>query len=386
MHLLIGLTYYRPYTSGLTIYAAREACALARRGHEVTVLTSRYDDRLPSEETLDGVKVFRSNVWFRVGKGPVMPGMWVKAISLLRQADGVNLHLPQFDAAPLAMLARLIGKRIVITYHCDLVLPGGLINRIANWVSDLAAAAACSLADAIVQDSRDYAEHSPFLRRYLAKVGEVIPPIEVECASAERCQAFRQKHQLAEGAPLIGMAARLASEKGVEVVAQALPLVLERYPQARVIFSGPYQNVPGEEDYARRVLPLVERLGSHWKFLGRLDDDEMGAFFGAIDMLLLPSLNSTESFGMVQVEAMACGTPVIASDLPGVRVPVRETGMGEVIRRGDPRALADAILRLLEDPARYRGDPSALLNRTRSERVAEEYERLFSGALPDPQV
>lgn len=378
MRILIALTYYLPYTSGLTIYAVREARALARRGHRVTVLTSRHEDALAEHETVDGVEIHRSKVWLRIGKGLLMPGMWLKAIGLVRKAEVVNLHLPQLDAAPIAVLAKLMGRRVVVTYHCDLVLPAGGLNRLANWVSNTANRITCALADVIAQDSRDYAENSPFLKRYLHKVVEVTPPIEVQRASEEQRDAFRKKHELAPGAPLIGMAGRLAAEKGVEIAARAVPRVLEEYPNARFLFSGPYQNVPGEEAYARRVLPLVEELGEHWMFLGRLADDEFGAFYAAVDMLLLPSLNSTESFGMVQVEAMLCGTPVVASDLPGVRVPVSETGMGEIARRGDAAALAEAILKVLADPTRIPNREGSLLQRSEPEHVAEAYEKLFS--------
>jgi len=66
MRILIVLTYYRPHTSGLTIYAERLAKAWARRGHQVTVLTSRYDPSLAAEEVVDGVRIVRAPVWCRI--------------------------------------------------------------------------------------------------------------------------------------------------------------------------------------------------------------------------------------------------------------------------------------------------------------------------------
>ena len=77
MRILIVLTYYRPHTSGLTIYAERLAQAMARRGHQVTVLTSQYEKNLPVDEIQEGVHIIRVPVLFRVSKGVIMPLIWL---------------------------------------------------------------------------------------------------------------------------------------------------------------------------------------------------------------------------------------------------------------------------------------------------------------------
>lgn len=99
MRILIILTYYRPHTSGLTIYAERLAQAFARRGHAVTVMTSQYDKSLPREETVAGVRIVRVPVLWRVSKGVIMPSFGMTANRLVREHDVIQLHLPQFDAA-----------------------------------------------------------------------------------------------------------------------------------------------------------------------------------------------------------------------------------------------------------------------------------------------
>ncbi|HOU43802.1 MAG TPA: glycosyltransferase, partial [Anaerolineaceae bacterium] len=99
MRILIGLTYYRPHYSGLTIYTERLAKALVRRGHDVTVLTSRFSKSLPAYEVTDGVKIYRVNVIMRISKGVIMPAMPFQAFQLIRKADIVNYHVPQLDAA-----------------------------------------------------------------------------------------------------------------------------------------------------------------------------------------------------------------------------------------------------------------------------------------------
>lgn len=381
MHILIALTYYRPHYSGLTIYVERQARALAERGHQVTILTSRFDPNLPAEEMHDGVRIVRLKVALHVSKGVIMPSMPWWAWKLARQADVVNLHVPQFDAALIALLSRLQGKPVILTYHCDLRLPAGFIHTVANRVSDLANHFAARLADVVIHNTRDYAENSPFLRRYLDKLVPVFPPVELAAASTADRLAFRQKFHLQPGQRIIGMAARLATEKGVEYLAQALPQVLERIPQARVLVVGPYQNVVGEERYSERVLAQVEPLTEHWSFLGVVSPEEMTAFFQESEVTVLPSLNSTESFGMVQVESLLCHTPVIASDLPGVRIPVLRTGSGRIVPVANAQALAQAIIEVLEQPERYQGKPQDLVQISTPAAVAEAYEKTFQLAL-----
>ncbi|MCS7251067.1 MAG: glycosyltransferase family 4 protein [Thermoflexus sp.] len=380
MRILIALTYYRPHISGLTIYAERVARALAARGHEVRILTSQYDRHLPRGEIRDGVWIHRVPVWLRISKGVIMPTIGIWATRLARWADVLWLHLPQFDAAGIALRGRLFRKPVVLTYHCDVTLPPSLINRLANIAVHVMDHLAARLADIIVTYTEDYARHSPYLSRYMHKVRIIPPPVEIPTLRPEAVAAFRARWGL-ENQVVIGMAARLAAEKGVEYLLEALPRILAVHPNARVLFAGPYQNVLGEEAYARRLAPLFEKYRDHWTFLGVLEPEEMAAFFASCDVVVLPSLNATESFGLVQVEAMLCGTPVVASDLPGVRVPTQTTGMGRTAPPRDSRALAEAILEVLANrPAFCR--PREWVERLYStQRTAAEYEELFAALL-----
>jgi len=377
MRILIALTYYRPHYSGLTIYAEREARALAARGHQVTVLTSRYSPNLPAHENRNGVEIIRPKVWFHLSKGVIMPSMFYQAWRLVRKADVVHLHVPQLDAALISIFGKLFGKTIVLTYHCDLQLPDGFVHRLANWGSNQANHLTAHLSDLIVTNTQDYAEHSPFLRHFLNKTIPLYPPISVQTITADKLAAFYQKYEIHPEQKVIGMVARLATEKGVEHLVQALPAVLKRFPTTRVLFVGPYQDVIGEEQYARRILPMITSLGAHWSFLGTVSETEKTALFQASDVVVLPSLNSTESYGMVLVEAISCGKPVIASDLPGVRVPVLQTGSGLLVKPGSSESLAEAIIEVFENPQRYPGHPERLVELSKPEVVAEQYEAIF---------
>jgi glycosyltransferase involved in cell wall biosynthesis len=380
MRILFVLTYYRPHVSGLTIYVERLARELAQRGHTVTVLTSQYEKQTPREETADGVHVVRAPVAFRVSKGVIMPTFGPLATRLARQHDVISLHLPQFDAAGVALRGRLMDKPTTLTYHCDLTLPPGLLNRVVNQVvhgmNDLAG----RFADVIVAYTQDFADHSPFLNRFADKVRVIPPPVQVPSTTPEAVQAFADSLNL-NSHRVIGFVARLATEKGVEVLLHALPRVLDVYPKTRVLFAGQYQDVLGEEAYARRLEPLLHQHAAHWDFLGVLSSAELATFYPNCDLVVLPSLNSTESFGLVQVEAMLCGTPSIASNLPGVRQPVTQTGMGKVVPIGDADGLAEAIIAVLRDRPNFIRPRQEIVERFSTTLTADGYESLFEELL-----
>jgi len=377
LRILIVLTYYRPHTSGLTIYVERMARGLAARGHQVTVLTSRFDRACPLETMEDGVRVVRAPVLFRVSKGVIMPTFGWLATRLVREHDVISLHLPQFDAAGVAARGRLMGRPTVLTYHSDLELPPGPFNWVANQVVHVMNRLAGLLAERVVAYTQDFADHSPFLRTFRRKIEVIPPPVDLPEVGPGAAAAFARMHDLDGRRPVIGMVARLAAEKGVEVLFQALPDVLAVYPEARVLFAGQYRNVLGEEAYARRLEPLFREYEERWQFLGVLNPTQLAALYPNLACIVVPSLNSTESFGLVQVEAMLCGTPSIASDLPGVRQPVNQTGMGEIVPIGDAQALAAAIVRVVGDRARYVRPREEIAERWNTGRTVAGYEALF---------
>jgi glycosyltransferase involved in cell wall biosynthesis len=380
MRVLVALTYFRPHVSGLTIYVERLVAALAERGHEVTVLTSHYDPKLPRDEISHGVRIVRVPVAMKVSKGVLMPSLGYWATRLVREHDVVSLHLPQFDAAGIAARGRLFKKPTVLTYHCDLQLPSGLFNRAVDQAVFLANYVSGVCADRVVAYTRDYADHSRLLRRFGRKLVVIPPPVVMPSPTPEQVAAFRAAHCL-NGRPVIGYASRFATEKGIEYLIDAMPALLARFPTLKVLFAGPYRDVIGEETYRARLEPRIAELGDHWEFLGTLKPEQLPPFYGALDSLLVTSVNSTESFGLVQVEAMLCGTPVVVSDLPGVRQPVRTTGMGVVVPVANAAALADGVTKVLGDK------PSFVRPRAEVERAYDldvtvsAYERLFADLI-----
>jgi glycosyltransferase involved in cell wall biosynthesis len=221
----------------------------------------------------------------------------------------------------------------------------------------------------IVTYTRDYAENSAYLRRYMHKLQVILPPVELPKVSPAAVAGFAAQNNPQLRKPVIGMAARLATEKGVEVLLDALPRILETHPDTLVQFAGPYQNIIGEEAYYRRLAPRIEayKASGNWRFVGSLSPQQMATYYPNLDLLVLPSLNSTEAFGLVQIEAMINGVPSVASNLPGVRQQVLQVGPKHGLAAGDVQRVAVTSQKADQLPCLVRGQ---LINNVIFERPA----------------
>ncbi|MGI8476175.1 MAG: glycosyltransferase family 4 protein [Thermomicrobiales bacterium] len=376
MKILQVLYYYYPHCSGLTIYVERLGRHLVERGHEVTVLASRHDGSFPREEvTADGVRVVRVPVAFSISRGVVMPTFIPTATALIREHDIVHLHLPVTEAAAIAAIAKAFGKGVVLTHHTDLTLPIGKFNQVAQravFVSGLGAGLA---ADRIVTYTHDRASVSPFVRKFKKKTSVVYPPVEIDEPTSAGVRAFRDKHGLGDK-PIIGFAGRFAEEKGCDYLLRTIPRVREVFPDVQYVFAGEYLNVIGETLYARSQ-PLLREHRDHVLLLGVLRGDDLVNFYAASTVTTLPSVNFTETFGLVQIESMLCGTPVVASDLPGVREPIRVTGMGLIATPRDEAGLANALIEVMQNREKYVRPRTEIADRFSVEATVDAYERIY---------
>lgn len=375
----MALDYYRPYVSGLSVYVERLSTALSRRGHAITVLTHRHDPALPAEEGNGNFRIVRAGVLARVGKALVSPALLSSARRELQSADVLHLHAPLAAAAPLAALASAAGVPFVVTYHCDLRTPAGVAQRLIETIARGSQNFALDRAARVVTYTEDYALHTESLAERPDRVEWILPPVPDPTPSALDRAAARKRYGI-RGSPVLLFLGRFAEEKGLPVLLSAFE-VLRRgdHPDAALVLAGEKDAVPGES-VGERLAPLLADPDSGIVATGLVPPDRVAELFAAADVLVLPSINSTESFGLCQVEAMLCGVPTVASDLPGVRQPVRITGMGEVARIGDPMDLAEKIGRVLADPGSYRRPHAVVRAAFSLERTCAEYERAYETA------
>ena len=377
MNILMHTTYYHPHVSGLTLFFKRLAEYYHTLGHAVTLIAVQHDKTLPLRETCNGVNLVRVPYLFKINKGLFAPLTLLSAWGPVRTSDIVHLNLPSLEALGIALLAKLLGKKVVSTYACDLHLPPFRGGSMLTALVDLSHTLTLRLSDSIASCTADFASHSRVLAKLKTAVVAIYPPIEIP-AFTQPVDKLTELRAAGPG-PLLGMANRFASDKGIEYCLGALPALKTRFPGLKLVIAGDMHAV-GEERYLASIAPLLEQHRSDICCLGQLNQNQLSHFYRTIDLLVVSSVNSTEAFGMVQIEAMANGTPVVATDLPGVTVPVQVTGMGEIARRADSDHLGRQIIKVLTDINSYRGNTYEVRRIFSVEQTAQRYLELYNRA------
>jgi len=348
MKILIGLTYYLPNISGVTQYVSILEEELKYRKHEVKIICSKS-----SNKNVVGIN------GFSVGKGFIMPMYWYKSIEQVKWADVVNCHLPSIESIWLALWGKVFRKKVVITHHCEFMFTGTLSNKLIALLSWPIHFVVYLLADKIVAYTEDYAHYSSFLKLFKNKIVFVLPPIKINPLKKEK-----QKKTI------IGYVGRIAWEKGLDRLIKIVPLLKKEFA-FEMWWVGPYKDVKGDNFYKKL------KLNKEIKLIGPIEHEKLNIYYAKMDCLVLPSTDNLETFGIVQAEAMVCGVPVVASNLPGVRVPVQMTGMGEIASITDNNDLFLKIVKVLKN--KY----VANKNITKFDyiKTVDEYEKIFKKIL-----
>ena len=337
---------FPPYQGGTGNVAFHNARCLADLGHEVTVYTATAP-RAPRTEK-NGFGVRRLRTPFRIGNAPLLPELLA-----LERHDIVHLHYPFIFGAEMVLALRHLRRQpYVLTYHNDLVSPGfkgglfWLYQRV--WATRLMKAAA-----RVIITAHESAAASPIIGPLLEEQPEHFREVP-NGVDTGRFRPGIDGGPIRERLGIRGAWDRMVlfvgsmdsahhPKTGVPVLLRAISRL--RDPTIFVVLVGGGDRI---DDYAA----LAARLGmeQHTRFMGRVPNEELPAIYAAADVVVQPSL-LFEPFGLVAVEAMACGTPVVVSDLPGVRRVVVDAGGGLTSRAGDADDVADKIRSLLADPA-----------------------------------
>lgn len=377
MKILTVLTYYYPHWTGLTAHAVRVAEGLAARGHQVTALCSRHEPGLPRDEMINGVRVVRLQPLTRFSRGMVTPALPWALIRLIRAHDVVQAHTPLPEGPIVAGLARLLGRPMLMTHHGDLVMPQGTLNRFIEWVGFRVLRLTANLAEAVTSYSKDYAQHSRLLQDVRHKLSYVYPPVDLLEPDAEAARAWQRELGLAEKT-LIGFSGRWVHEKGFDYLLRSIPYIQKEIPNAHLVFAGELNVV--YEDFYQRCQQLIEDNRESVTFLGLIRDPQrMADFYRMCDLFVLPS--RTDMMALVQIEAMLAGTPVVATDIPGARVVVRDTGFGQLAPPHDPEGIATTIVDTLRNGAEYRPTRRGVRQVFDTDRTLATYEGIMEGIV-----
>jgi glycosyltransferase involved in cell wall biosynthesis len=373
-HVTATFPPYRGGTGNVCFHHARE---LARRGHTVHVLTAAAPDAPPREER-DGFTVRRLAPLLRAGNAPLLPGL----LPALRGFDLIHLHYPFFGGELTTLAAQLFATPLVITYHQDVHIAGAM-GMVAEALRYSVGRWTLRSATRLLFTSCDYGQASyvrPMLRGRQHRVGELPNGVDIRrFTPGPRPLALRERYALAPServALLVAGLDRAHAFKGVEVFLRAV----RELPQLRGL-------VVGDGDLRASYEQIARSLGvtARVSFAGRVAEEELPDYYRLADVTVLPSTTMGEAFGLVLVESLASATPVVASDLPGVRTVVDNGRDGLLAPPGDATALAAAIGRVLGNEtirlAMGRHGRARIEARYSWERIGDRLEAIYAEVL-----
>jgi glycosyltransferase involved in cell wall biosynthesis len=337
--------YYPHHRGGMESHL--QALCNGLRPHVGVRVLVANKSRMGMGDRVEGIAVGRLGRVMDLAGAPLCPAM----SSRIREsgAELVHLHLPN----PTAVLAYLMSGhrgRLVVSYHSDVVrqkVLGAAFNPILHNL--------LARSDAIVVATRDYLDSSPVLPRYRDRCHIIPYGVDVDQFTREEQAVARIRAE--HGDRIILSVGRLVYYKGYESLIDAMPMV-----QGRLLIVGDGPLRSALEERARRL-----GVGDRVVFLGDVDDPT--PYYHAADVFVLASIARSEAFGIVQLEAMACGVPVVNTALAsGVASVSRNGESGITVEPGRPIELATAIMRLLENP-----ELRASLGRRGRSRVEAEF-------------
>lgn len=346
MKILFVLTYYSPYWTGLTQYATRLAEGLIGRGHDVSVLTARYEAHLEKQEVINDVRVERLPVLLRVSRTLIQPSFLPALIRQVQKNDCVIAYLPLAEVVLVALVTKLLGKKLYLVHNGDLTLPSGLLKTPLEWLYGIFTSIAIFLCDSIMIQTADYGEHSRLLSRFKNK-WQVILPLYPDKDTKRASSDFKKRLNVRKGI-YIGFAGRFVKEKGIDYLLSAIPLVVKKLPNCHFLFAGQEMSY---ESFWQENKDSYERAKQLVTLTGLLDSSEMKSFYTFCSVVVIPS--RSDCFPSVAVEAILSGCPVVVNNIPGARWIVQTTAMGTVTEAQDPQALASAIVDVVNNHKIY---------------------------------
>lgn len=386
MKLAIVSPVFPPYRSGMGTVVQENARMAAEAGYETCVLTPRYRavHTVSYNEKRDSYTIHRLFPLFSFGNAALVPQLFLA----LRRADTIHFHYPALGMEIPVLFWSLLGKKVVITYHMDLVGKGVIMRAVFRLYSAIFLPLVMRCSSIIFVTSYDYAATSPLIgswfKRYRKKFAELPCSVDTKRFFPPVLGPPMERHP---SILFVGTLDAAHYSKGVSVLLEALSLVC-RDPSTSLAPMDCKFVIIGDGNMRKSYEERARALGvaDHVHFAGSVGHDELPRWYAGARCLVLPSTDATEAFGVVIIEAAASGIPAIASNLRGVRSVIEDEVTGFLVEPRNAHALQEKIRWMIDHP--YGARRMGATARTRSteryayEVVREKYIRSISNTEP----
>lgn len=330
---------------GLDGAAYSIAINMAHRGQEINVFTTSIDSKDCIEKYKNRI-IYRYGTNFRIRDRNLSFNMFLK--SLKNNVDIVHVHTDESILAAL-FYAKIKKVPVVVTYHGDVIGPSsGFLFKLLVYFHNKLIDRLLFNANIIISPSKHYIGESKFLKKYKDKCIAIPNGIDIEKFNIPYTKIeSRNKLKFSLSEKIILFVGTLHKFKGPQVLIKAMDKILKSIPNTKLVFVGKEH----PKGYIGELEMLSKKLGieKHVNFVGFVRDVfRKTLFYKAADVFVLPS-TGPEIFGIVNLEAMACSVPIVASKIGGIPDVVKDGENGLLVSPGDSAALADAIIYLLEN-------------------------------------
>jgi glycosyltransferase involved in cell wall biosynthesis len=324
---------YPPYAGGIGTSALKLQKTLSAQ-HDSHVFTIRDKNGITEDDEKNNI--IRLKPFLKLGHGAILCSLLKK----LKNFDVIYFHYPFFGTGIIIWLFKILHpkKKLIIHYHMD-VHHKNILFKILSWPEEIIRKSLFKKSEIIVSASLDYIKHSQIkkiYKKYPEKFREI--PFSVNTNEFKPLEIDKKENIIL----FVGGLDKAHYFKGVDILIKAISKIKDIELELRIIGEGELKN---EFKNLSRDLGVENRI----KFLGRPDRESFIKNFQQAKVLVLPSINSNEAFGIVLIEAMACGTPVIASDLPGVRTVFENEKSGLLVEPKNIEGLKNKIELILQD-------------------------------------
>jgi len=338
--------YIEKYAHGGTEIAAYNlAVNMAKRGNLVDVFTTSIDSK-SSLELYPNLKVHRHGTSLKIASAN--PSIKLIYNPLNYDMDIVHAHSPiPYSDLPALLYAKRKKLPFILTYQFDGVETGGSFARNAgvSLYNKLFIHKVLRSADVIIATTKSYAQESPFLRGYLDKIVVIPNGINVEEVTTPLTkEKSRDILGLPQNSKFILFFGSLVEYKGPDILLKAFKLVKKAVPSVKLIFAG-----RGHMDNQLKVTAKQMNISDDVIFTGFVEDSEKPLYYKAADIFCLPSTTLAESFGIVNLEAMAAGIPIVSSNLGGIPDIVKNGENGLLAEPNNVEMVAENLIKLLKD-------------------------------------
>lgn len=332
---------FPPYNAGTGNVCYHNSVELAKLGHDVSVYTGLKSNLKTENSKILSIKYLKP--LFSVGNAPFLPQLLA-----LKDYDVVHLHYPFFFGAEFVYLNSVLkNSKYVLTYHND-VISDGLFGLFFKIHKHTLMKLILGRAEKIFVTSIDYCKNSflsELCERNPDKIVEIPNGVDIEKYNPKNDGSIIRKRLNIEDKKIILFVGALDKPhffKGVDILLESFN---------KICNSNYHLIIVGDGDLKQNYIEKANKLGvnSQVTFAGRVSDEDLPLYYATSDVTVLPSTTMGEAFGLVLVEAMATGKPVIASNLPGVRSVVDDGKNGFLVTPGDSESLASKINNLLTD-------------------------------------